>query len=262
MIRLLPALPRLAVACALILATGLTGCGTNDAPDTVERVNVAAAADLRYALDELVAQLEADNPAVDYAVTYGSSGQFLQQIVNGAPFDAYLSADRTYPDQLIDRGLARDPFTYAVGRLVLWVPDGSPLDPAQGLGILADAERIAIANPEHAPYGRAAVAAMTAGDVYDLVEDRLVLGENVSQAAEFVMSGNADAGIVALSLVLSDPLRDVGTWWEIPRDTFPRLEQAGVLLTDSPGARTLRDAIVGPEGRATLARYGFEIPGE
>lgn len=262
MIRLLPALPRgaatMAAACALLLATALTGC----ASDSVERVNIAAAADLRYALDEIVSQLEADNPDVDYAVTYGSSGQFLQQIVNGAPFDAYLSADRAYPDQLLDKGLASDPFTYAVGRLVLWVPDGSPLDPTRGLGILADAKRIAIANPEHAPYGRAAVAAMTAAGVYAQVEDRLVLGENVSQAAEFVMSGNADAGIVALSLVLSDPMRDVGTWWEIPRDTFPRLEQAGVLLTDSPGARTLRDAVVGPEGRAILARYGFEIPGE
>ena len=246
-----------AIVGALAIAAGATAC-TGDA---VEQVNVAAAADLRYALDEVVAALEEQDPGVDYAVTYGSSGQFLQQIVNGAPFDVYLSADRQYPDELVSKGLAHDPFTYAVGRLVLWVPEGSELNPAQGLVILADADRIAIANPEHAPYGRAAVAAMTSAGVYDLVEDRIVLGENVSQAAEFVLSGNADAGIVALSLVLSDPLRDVGTWWEIPPDTFPRLEQAGALLTDSPGGRALRDAIVGPDGRAVLARYGFEIPG-
>lgn len=246
----------MAVAGALAMGAWLTACTS----DTADRVNVAAASDLRYALDELVAQLEADNPAVDYTVTYGSSGQFLQQIVNGAPFDVYLSADRQYPDELVSKGLARDPFTYAVGRLVLWVPEGSALDPAQGLGILAETDRIAIANPEHAPYGRAAVAAMTSAGVYDLVEGRIVMGENVSQAAEFVLSSNADAGIVALSLVLSDPLRDVGAWWEIPRDTFPRLEQAGVLLSDSPGARALRDAIVGADGRAVLARYGFEIP--
>jgi molybdate transport system substrate-binding protein len=239
-----------------LLAAGLVGCTST----STERVTVAAAADLRYALDEIVALAQQSNADVEYAVTYGSSGQFLQQIVNGAPFDLYLSADLTYPQQLVDDGKATDPFRYATGRLVLWVPEGSTLDPSDGLGILRDAGRISIANPEHAPYGRAAVAALTSAGVYDDVSDRLVLGENVAQAAEFVTTGNADAGIVALSLVLSDPLRDVGTWWEIPADSFPTIEQGGVLLTDSAAARDLRDLITGPTGRDILARYGFTLP--
>jgi len=250
------ALLRAPVAVLLAAGIALGGC----AGSSSERVNVAAAADLRYALDEIVAIARADNPGVEYAVTYGSSGQFLQQIENGAPFDLYLSADLAYPRRLVDTGMATDPFPYALGRLVLWVPQGSSLRPVDGLRILGAARRVAIANPEHAPYGRAAVDALRTAGMYDAVADKLVLGENVAQAAEFVMTGNADAGIVALSLVLSDPLRDVGTWWEIPADTFPTIEQGGVLLSDSPAARALRDAITGPDGRAILARYGFTLP--
>jgi len=247
-----------AAACCLMVAAVIAACSTQSAT----RVNVAAAADLRYALDEIISIAAARNPSVDYAVTYGSSGQFLQQIDNGAPFDIYLSADVTYPQQLIARGKASDPFVYAVGRLVLWVPEGSPIDPAQGLAALSQAQRIAIANPEHAPYGQAAVAALRAEGIYDSVAPRLVLGENVAQAAEFVASGNADAGIVAMSLVLSDPLRDVGTWWEIPAQLFPPLVQGGALITDTPGTRELRDVITSPEGIEILARYGFTLPEE
>lgn len=243
--------------CAAAVATlALMSCSGG----TTERVNVAAAADLRYALDDIIAIAQDANPDSEFAVTYGSSGQFLQQIVNGAPFDLYLSADRAFPQQLVDEGLATDPFRYAIGRLVLWVPEGSSLDPRDGLSVLSDARRISIANPEHAPYGRAAVSAMETAGVYDAAADRLVLGENVAQAAEFVLTGNADAGIVALSLVLSDPLRDVGTWWEIPVDTFPTIDQGGALITDSAGARALRDILTGPQGRDILARYGFTLP--
>lgn len=243
--------------CAAALATlALVSCSGG----TTERVNVAAAADLRYALNDIITIAQDANPDSEFAVTYGSSGQFLQQIVNGAPFDLYLSADRAFPQQLVDEGLATDPFRYAIGRLVLWVPEGSSLDPRDGLSVLSDARRISIANPEHAPYGRAAVSAMETAGVYDALADRLVLGENVAQAAEFVLTGNADAGIVALSMVLSDPLRDVGTWWEIPVDTFPTIDQGGALITDSAGARALRDILTGPQGRDILARYGFTLP--
>lgn len=243
--------------CAAAVATlALVSCSGG----TTERVNVAAAADLRYALNDIITIAQDANPDSEFAVTYGSSGQFLQQIVNGAPFDLYLSADRAFPQQLVDEGLATDPFRYAIGRLVLWVPEGSSLDPRDGLSVLSDARRISIANPEHAPYGRAAVSAMETAGVYDALADRLVLGENVAQAAEFVLTGNADAGIVALSMVLSDPLRDVGTWWEIPVDTFPTIDQGGALITDSAGARALRDILTGPQGRDILARYGFTLP--
>lgn len=244
------------VAAASTLAFAIAACSSS----SDARVNVAAAADLRYALDEVIAIAQQANPEVEYAVTYGSSGQFLQQIENGAPFDVYLSADLAYPQKLVEAGRADETFPYAVGRLVLWVPDGSPLDPAEGLDVLRDAERISIANPEHAPYGRAAVAAMERAAVYEEIRPRLVLGENVAQAAEFVTTGNADAGIVALSLVLSDPLRDVGTWWEIPLEDFPTIEQGGALLTESAGARALRDTITSKQGRDILARYGFILP--
>jgi molybdate transport system substrate-binding protein len=248
-----------AVAAALVLV----GCGGSADPSS-QRVTVAAASDLRYAFDDIVALAAEQRPDLEVAVTYGSSGQFLQQVANGAPFDLYLSADIAYPQQLVDDSLAdaAELFPYAVGRLVLWVPDGSPLDPADGLQVLRNAERISIANPEHAPYGRAAVAALEAAGLYDDVADRLVLGENVAQAAEFVTTGNADAGIVALSLVLSDPLRDVGTWWQLPLEAFPRIDQGGLVLSDSDAARFVRDVLLSEPGREILARYGFSLPGD
>lgn len=242
----------LAVALALI-----PGCGGSD-PQTA-LVRVAAASDLQPVLD----LLEVDG--VELQVTYGSSGTFLQQLVNGAPYDLYLSADATYPRELVDRGLADavDVFPYAEGRLVLWVPDGSPLDPADGLGLLADSRvrNVAIANPEHAPYGRAAVAAMRAAGVERDARPKLVLGENVAQAADFVASGGADVGLVAKSAVLSEALGDVGRWADLP--STGDLDQAGVVLRrarDSDAARSVRDALTGAPGRDLLQRFGFDLP--
>jgi molybdate transport system substrate-binding protein len=262
-----------------LVALGVTGvlaaCAAPAAPDatpaeagaTVGEVRIAAASDLKFALDEIVALVAEEQPEVEVTTTYGSSGTFLSQIVNGAPFDLFLSADLAYPQELVAQGLAseEDLFPYAVGRLVLWAGDGGRLDPDDGLAGLAapDVRRVAIANPEHAPYGVAAVEALRSAGVFDEVEPKLVLGENVAQAAEFVQSGNADAGIVALSLVKSDPLRDVGSWVEVPLDAYPRLYQGGVVLgsaRDPDAARLVRDAMLGPEGAAILARYGFSLP--
>ncbi len=269
-IRAREALGLLAALAALALPAGCGGGGStsasgDDAPTTVR---VAAASDLKFALDEVADLVAADHPEIRVDPVYGSSGTFLQQIENGAPFDLYLSADLRYPQELVDGEMASadDLFGYAVGRLVLWVPDGSPVDPAQGLKVLTDPElqRISIANPEHAPYGVAAVAALKTEDLYDDVRPRLVLGENVAQAAEFVQSGNADAGLVAKSLVLSDPLRGVGRWYELPLDLYPRLDQGGVVLAgaqDLDAARTVRDVLLSEPGREILARYGFTMPG-
>lgn len=250
--RLLPAL--------LVLAL-LAGCGAGAQAGAPVPVRVAAAADLQPALDELAGLVDDE---VELAVTYGSSGTFLQQIVNGAPYDLYLSADLDLPRQVVERGLASpdDLFGYAVGRLVVWTPDGSPVDPSAGLPVLADARvrTVAVANPRHAPYGRAAMAALRRTGMEDAVAPKLVLGENVAQAAEFVRSGNADAGVVALSLVLSEPLRGIGRWSEVPPDAFPTLEQGGVVLSraaDPEAARHVRDLLLGHAGRAVLARYGF-----
>lgn len=250
----------------LVAVALLPGCGTDasDAGAQPAVVRVAAAADLEFAFDELAEVVAEEHPDVELAVTYGSSGTFLQQIRNGAPFDLYLSADLEYPRRLVEEGLAADDdlFSYAVGRLVVWTPEGSAVDPAEGLAVLADprVRRVSIANPEHAPYGRAAVEAMRTQGVYDAVAPKLVLGENVAQAAEFVQSGNADAGVVAMSLVLGEPLREVGRWSEVPLEDFPRLEQGGVVLAsarDVEAARAVRDTVLSPAGRAVLDRYGF-----
>lgn len=244
-------------AALLAVLALLTGCA--DQLQTTPLVRVAAASDLRPALDLLRVD------GVELQVTYGSSGTFLQQLVNGAPYDLYLSADAAYPRELVDRGLAdaADVFPYAEGRLVLWVPDDSPLDPADGVGLLADSRvrKVAIANPEHAPYGRAAVAAMRAAGVEDEARTKLVLGENVAQAADFVASGGADVGLVAKSAVLSGALRDVGRWADLP--PAGDLDQAGVVLEgarDKAAARRVRDALTSDTGRGLLQRFGFDLP--
>jgi molybdate transport system substrate-binding protein len=250
----------------MALVFAVTGCSTpTEASGTVR---IAAASDLKFALDEITAQVKREHPELEISTTYGSSGQFVQQLRNGAPFDVYLSADAAYVEDLVGAGLAdtRDVFPYAVGRLVTWFPDGAPT-PDAGLDALADdaIRTVAIANPDHAPYGRAAMAALESAGVRAAVEDKLVLGENVAQAAEFARSGNADAGVVALSLVLSNPLRGVGSWTEVPIDSYPRLDQAGVVLAgaDDPAAADIvRETLLSPEGRGILAEYGFFLPAD
>jgi len=264
------------VAAFVVLVGVVAGCGrSSDAAEggaggQAERreVRVAAASDLTLALEELQPLLDAQHPGVVVTATYGSSGTFLQQITEGAPFDLFLSADLEYPQRVVEAGLAdrRDLFEYAVGRLAVWTPEGSPVDPAPGLRVLTDprVERVSIANPEHAPYGRAAVAALRAAGVHERVRSKLVLGESVSQAAEFVQSGGADVGVVALSLVLSDPLRDEGRWAEVPLSDFPQLLQGGVVLrgaADVEAARAVRNTMLSEPGKELLRRYGFFLPG-
>jgi molybdate transport system substrate-binding protein len=249
----------------------MSGCQSEKALSTAEReVQVAAAADLKFAFDDLTSEFQRKKPGVKVTATYGSSGNFYAQLSNKAPFDLFLSADIDYARKLIDSGLASKEslFIYAVGRIVIWVPNGSKLD-LDKLGIKAVAEpsvkKLAIANPKHAPYGRAAEAALKKSGVYDAVKDRLVLGENIAQTAQFVESGSADVGIIALSLAMAPTMRDKGQYWMIPLDTYPPLEQAGVVLTwakDTDATRALRDFMTGKEGRVILKRYGFMVAGE
>ena len=234
---------------------------------SAQKLTVAAAADLRFALDELASQFRAAHPEVDLAITYGSSGNFFAQIQNGAPFDVFLSADVDYPQRLIAAGLASQDslFLYGAGRIVVWVPAGSPLDPA-ALGIhaleAASVRHIAIANPQHAPYGRAAVAALRSLGVYDRVAPKLVLGENIAQAFEFVESGAAEVGIVALSLALAPAARTHGRYWEVPQDAYPKIEQGGVILSRAPAgpAARFRAFLLSEEARRILKQYGFSVP--
>ena len=259
----------------LSLALAAAGCRQAPAPQAARGgtgphglVRIAAAADLRFALDAMIARLHEQSPELDVRASYGSSGTFFAQLANGAPFDVFLSADLDYPKQLAARGLTlpSSEFTYAIGRVVLWAKASSPLDVEHaGIDVLADRHvaHIAIANPEHAPYGRAAVAVMKQAGVYDRLKDRVVLGENVSQALQFVQSGAADVGLIALSLAVAPTMKGTGKFWRVPGDEYPRMEQGGVVLksaADIEGALTVRDFLQSDAARDILTQYGFGLP--
>jgi molybdate transport system substrate-binding protein len=234
-------------------------------PARGQEIAVAAAADLKFAMADLAAQFEKQS-GNKLNVTYGSSGNFFSQLQNGAPFDLFFSADIDYARKLESAGLTEPGslYLYAVGRIALWAPADSQLDLAAGWKVLLDAraQKIAIANPEHAPYGRAAVAAMQKAGVYEQVKSKLVFGDNISQAAQFAQSGNAQVGIVALSLAISPGMRD-GKRWDIPADSHPPIEQAAVLMKSAKkkeAARALLDFVKSDAGRAMLAKYGFTFP--
>jgi molybdate transport system substrate-binding protein len=229
-------------------------------------VTVAAASDLTYAMNEITANVEkATGCAV--RLSMGSSGNFLTQIENGAPFDVFFSADIAYPKKLEAEGLAApgSTYLYAIGKIVLWTRNDSRVDVGKGLAALRDpgVKKIAIANPEHAPYGRAAEEALRQSGIYEAVKDRLVLGENISQAAEFVESGNADAGILALSLVLSPAMKDKGRAWNIPENLYTPIQQGVVAVraaANPQAARQFLEYIKMPATAALLERYGFTLP--
>ena len=226
---------------------------------------MAAAADLQFALQDVKERFEKETGG-RVNLVFGSSGNFFTQIQNGAPFDLFFSADIEYPRQLEAAGLGEPGtlYEYAVGKLVLWVPADSALDPSRGLAVLLDPKikKIAIANPAHAPYGRAAVAALRHEGIYERVSDRLILGENISQAASFVVSGNADIGIVALSLALGPPLKEKGKYAEINPGDYPAIRQAAIVLKSSkkkPAAEQFLDYMKTPAVIEILKRYGFSL---
>jgi molybdate transport system substrate-binding protein len=190
---------------------------------------------------------------------------FYQQLTNHAPFDLFLSADVQYPRKLSEQGLILpgSEFTYADGRIVLWASTASRVDVGRlGMDALRQpaVRHIAIANPAHAPYGRAAEAALRSLGVYDAVKDKLVMGENISQTFQMAESGAAEVGIVALSLAMAPAASGQGRYWEVPRDAYPRIQQGGAILkwTRNPAAaQAFRAFLLAPEGRAILKRYGF-----
>jgi len=228
---------------------------------------VAGAADLSSALKEIGDAFE-KNTGIHVQLSFGASGALTQQIQNGAPFDVFFSADMDYPRQLIAANQADSAtlYQYATGKLVLWVPADSPLDVAhKGMDILLDpsVKKISIANPQHAPYGRAAVAALKHAGLYDRLSDRIVMGENVSQAAQFAESGNAQAGFVALADASAPAMRGKGKYWEIPQDYYPPLAQGAVVISNSPHkkeAQQFLEYMKTKEGVETLRKYGFSVP--
>jgi molybdate transport system substrate-binding protein len=250
-----------------VLLYAILGKGQESAKPV--KIAVAAAADLSTVLKQLGDIFERKS-GVKLKLSLGASGALTQQIQNGAPFDLFFSADMDYPRQLIASGDADAPslYQYAVGKLVLWVPEDSPLDPGQKhMDVLLDpsVKKIAIANPQHAPYGRAAVAALKNSGVYERVADRLVLGENVSQAAQFVESGNAQAGFVALSHAVAPAMQAKGKYWQVPADFYPPLAQGAVVLSRAQHkqeAAQFLEFFTTKEARELLRKSGFTIPGE
>ena len=235
---------------------------------SAQDLSVAAAADLQFAMQAITSRFEKQT-GKKVQVVYGSSGNFAQQLRSGAPFDMFFSANLDYPRGLQEDGLIEPGsfYIYARGKIVLWVPSGSALNPSIGLSALLQptVKKIAIANPEHAPYGKAAVAAMESEHVYERVKEKLVLGENISQAASFVTSRAADAGIVALSLALSPNMKDKGKYAEIPVTDYPPIEQACVILRSSKNKEVAREFLLFLQSKPVqdlLRQYGFDIAPE
>lgn len=232
---------------------------------------IAAAADLKFALVEIAKAFESDTGRT-LRLSFGSSGNFTQQIEQGAPFELFLSADETYIFRLADKGLTTNRGAlYAVGRVVLFAPHGSPLKADAQLADLKSAladgrlKRFAIANPEHAPYGRAARAALQQAGLWEAIQPKLVLGENAAQATQFAAAGSSQGGIVPLSLSKAPEVARLGSFAVIPAEwhaTEPLRQRMALTRKAGDTARAFYDYVQKPAARSLLVRHGFVLPGE
>ena len=250
------------ISLLLVCVCLLGGC-----KPTSSTLTIAVASSMQFAMADLLKEFHTAHPDLTVKATYGSSGNFFAQIQNQAPFDVFLAADMDYPARLVKAGLALDDLsTYAVGGLVLWAPKDSPLAVEKlGSSVLNDpaVKKIAIANPKLAPYGAAAVAALQSLKLYTQAEPKLVLGENIAQTAQFVESGAADIGFLALSHALALQMKNKGRFWEVPSDAFPPIQQGIVILKRTPNAdaaRTFREFLLGPAAGRILQLHGFKLP--
>jgi len=255
------AVKRFAAAVLLIL---LFAAGVLDA----QTVRIAAAADLEPVLPPILQQFQRST-GIHADATYQASAALTMQIENGAPFDVFLSANLDYPQKLIAAGVAQgvqgspdSPIIYASGTLVLWIRDGSSLGPPS-LDLLRNPalKRLALANPERAPYGKAAVAALKKLGLYDALKPRIAIAENISQAAQFVDSGNADAGLISLTSAKTPRLSSSGSYIEIPSGDYPPIEQGAVLISKSGqriAARKFLVFLMSAAIQERLAKYGLK----
>ena len=232
-----------------------------------EEISVAAASDLSFVFPEIVKRFEHETGNT-VKLSFGSSGNFYSQIANGAPYDLFFSADVDYPRKLDAAGLAEPGslYPYALGKLVLWVRNDSKVKVQQGLKCLLDPQvrKIAIANPAHAPYGRAAEMALKKEGLYDKASEKLVLGENISQTAHFAETGNADAGLIALSLAVAPQMKGKGNYYVVDPKLYPQILQAAVILRSSPKKQTAKQFLEFVKSSAISAlmnQYGFDSPG-
>jgi len=247
---------QLFVVCSLLLSTTAYA----------EKITIAAAADLKFAMDEIVTGFNKNHSGDVVQVVYGSSGKFHTQIKQGAPYDLFFSADIGFPRELAKQGQAGSEVKpYAVGRIVLWSAD---MDATKmTLASLADPKiaKIAIANPKHAPYGKRAEEALRSSGMWDKVQSKLVFGENIAQTAQYVQSGNAQAGIIALSLVLNPELSKKGGYYLIPDNLHNPLEQGYIITklgTSKPLAKKFADFLGSKQVRSIMTKYGFVLPDE
>jgi molybdate transport system substrate-binding protein len=228
---------------------------------------VAAASDLKFAIEEVAANFERDT-GHKLRLVFGSSGNFKTQILQGAPFHLFMSADEGFVHELADAGRTEDRGrAYALGRIGIMVPPGSPLKADGELNDLAAAlkdgrlQRFAIANPQHAPYGARAKEALQHAGLWDAIQPRLVYGENISQAAQFAVSGSTQGGIIALSLALAPAVARTGSFQLIPEQWHLALKQRMALVKGAPpAARAFYDYLSTPAAQAVMKRYGFEMP--
>ncbi len=246
----------LLLACSLLFA----------ASAHAEKITVAAAADLKFAMDEIVITYKLAHADDEVDVIYGSSGKFHTQIQQGAPYDLYFSADIGFPRELAKAGFAAsDVKPYAFGRIVLW---SATMDATKmTLASLTDPKitRIAIANPKHAPYGKRAEEALRTSGLWEKVEPKLVYGENIAHTAQFVQTGNAQVGIIALALAVNPELASKGGYWLIPDNLHAPLEQGFIITKRAEGnaaAKRFADYMASKAARAVMTRYGFVLPGE
>ncbi len=232
------------------------------------QVTITAASDLQYAMKDIITAFESKNPGDTVASVYGSSGKAFSQIENGAPYDMFFAADISYPEKLKRSGMAiSEPKPYAIGRITLWVTKESGLDVRKGIKLLTDprVKKIAIANPEHAPYGRSAKETLEHYKLYNNIKNKLVLGENIQQTAQFVQTGAAEAGMIAYSLVLAPVLAKEGNYYLIPATTHKPIVQGYVLLKQAANnscAAKFEQFIGSPAARVIFKRYGFVLPNE
>lgn len=228
-----------------------------------QTVKVAAASDMKYLLTKLVAGYKTKYPSASIDVSFGSSGLFYQQISNGAAYDIYFSADISYPEKLKDLGFVNgNVTTYAFGSLVLY---SASIDVSKGIDVLKDdaVKKIAIANPQHAPYGKRAVECLKYYKIYDLVKSKLVLGDNITQTAQYTVTGNADVGIIALALALAPEMKSKGGYIILDTKTYNPVEQGCVLIRSrqvNPEASRFLKFVLSHECKPLFEKYGFIVP--
>ncbi len=232
---------------------------------TTAQITAAVAANVQFAMEEMKAEIK-KSQGIDIKTVYGSSGKLAAQIKNGAPFDVFVSADMDFPDSLAKWGYATAKARpYAFGKLVLWTT--KDLDPSKGLKVLSEAGvvKIALADPQRAPYGREAVKALKKTGVYEAVKGKVVFGESIAQVNQYILLGTVDIGFTAKSVVLAGDMREKGKWAEVDGSTYDPIAQGAVIckygMENNPGlSAKFLEYLYSAPARTILAKYGYELP--